>query len=129
MNGESSLPGLARLLGDGGRESEADEGASEASIDLSLLLPLRLMLNKRLWPDEGGDAGEDLPLRLLPSLSTVFSTAFESRLTLLGDRPGLELARSALDSERLPDAVSSRAAGIEGGDLDMVYMPAYDIQG
>lgn len=42
------------------------------------------MLKRRLCAEEGGEFGGVLPLRLRPSLSTVFSTAFERRFTRLG---------------------------------------------
>jgi hypothetical protein len=42
------------------------------------------MLNTRLAPDEGELGVEDVPLTLLLSLSTVFPTAPDSLLTLLG---------------------------------------------
>lgn len=95
-------------MGDVGREVDGvvvEEGVGTPS-ERSVVFPLRLILNNRRWPPADG-LPDDLPLILLPSLSTVFSMADEKRFTRL-------LLGESLDS---PDTTGESAKPRASGEV------------
>jgi hypothetical protein len=135
MKGESSWgEDVKCFIGVGGREVLGvlvEEGDNKSPPVLSLLFAfaLRLTLKIRLCPDGDCELVSDVfPLRLLPSLSTVFSTAVERRFARLGDEPASFCCSWEVSvNPRVSGEVSTVAAengtwngGCNEGNLDII---------